>query len=87
MNTEQYPSHGVKRPRGWRVLTRFQVFLLWCGGFLLGSGLSLIAWGLSDGKPLVRMISPILGSVVAMGFVVQALYWSPRPEDYESEES
>ena len=25
----------------------------------------------------------MLGSVVAIGFVVQALWWSPRPEDYE----
>ena len=85
MNLDQYRAHPIRGPvgRGWRVLSKFQVFLLWFGGFLLATDLALIITGLYAGQPLVRMMSPMLGSVVAIGFVVQALRWSPRPEDYE----
>jgi len=43
----------------------------------------LIITGLAANKPLKGLISPMLGTVLAIGFVVQALWWSPRPEDYE----
>jgi len=43
----------------------------------------LIITGLAANKPLKGLISPMLGTVLAIGFVVQALWWSPRPEDYK----
>lgn len=85
MNLDQYRAHPIRRPvgRGWRVLSKFQAFLLWFGGFLLAADLALIITGLAANRPLKGLISPMLGTVVAIGFVVQALWWSPRPEDYK----
>ncbi len=85
MNLDQYRAHPIRRPvgRGWRVLSKFQAFLLWFGGFLLAADLALIIIGLAANKPLKGLISPMLGTVLAIGFVVQALWWSPRPEDYK----
>jgi len=86
MNIQQYRTHPIDPPNrvGWRVLTKFQALPLWSSGCLFAGNIIMLAWGLDDGRPLVRMMAPMLGTAVAIGIAVQVLWWSPRPEDYEA---
>ena len=76
MMFEEYLDDGVNTP--WRELSKLQVFQLWIGGVLLGSELMLIFGALADGRPIRSLFfaSPILVCLVAVIFVVQAL-WRP----------